>query len=376
MKGEKKIRVMIVAPFPPPFGGIASFAVNLVSGLSNTDIQCIKYNTMRYEKLRFHNPDRKRNYLRIIDLRNIFFLIINILDFIPFSYSLIKERIDIVHIHTSSFWGWWRSTTYITISRFFCKKTILHIHNAIDRFYGQESNKFEQYLIRSSLKIPHRIITLSHGIKEFVSQLTSTPISVIYNGVDLEKFSNKKDYSKTIKILFAGFVGSQKGVSDLLQAFNKARMKEKRFLLTIMGNGDIEEMKSFTSKLNLNQFVEFTGRVNEEIKMKLFNSHHILALPSYGEGQPISILEGMASGMSILSTKVGSIPEIVEDSVNGFLLEPGDIKGLAENILRLNNIKLLKSINKINREKVKLKFEFENVIQNNIKLYNEIMVNN
>ena len=369
----KKCNILLVSPFPPPFGGIARYSEDLYSGLINAGFKVRKHNTARLERWRLQNADKKRNYSRIFQFRNIFFLLAVIFDFIPFTFTLLFRSINIVHVHTSSYWGWWRSILYIIVARICKVKTILHIHNAIDRFYFEESGKIGKYFISRSLQIPDHLVTLSEGIKRIVTTITTTSVTPIYNGIDVGQFHNNKVYRKPFKILFAGFVGPQKGVPDLLNGLRKSGLTREDITLTVMGAGDIEEMKRMTEELGIQQQVRFTGRVSEEEKIALYRSHHIFALPSYGEGQPISILEGMAAGMAIVSTFVGSIPEIVQDNVNGYLIKPGDIKTLGQILEKLKNADLLKKMGMTNRLLAKEEYEFNRVIKDNIEVYKRIL---
>jgi glycosyltransferase involved in cell wall biosynthesis len=364
----KKYKVLILSPFPPPFGGIASYADNLFKGLVEQKINVEKFDLSRFDHLRFSNPDQKRNYIRILNPRNFLFISLIILDYFLFIIKILFKKNLVIHIHTSSFFGWWRSALFVAIARLFGKKTILHVHNAIDRFYINESGKVGKFLIRLSLRLPDEIISLSDGIKKLLSSLTDVQITPIYNGVDTKKFLNQKEYSKPYKMLFAGFVGQAKGVGDIMKALKKANLSKKDILLTIMGGGDIDEMKQLRNKLGLDGQVKFTGRISEDEKIAIFKSHHIFTLPSYGEGQPISILEGMASGMAILSTNVGSIPEIIKKE-NGKIVNPGDIDELARAITMFTFKSDLSDYGKINEKKAINKFSFSRVIRDNINIY-------
>ena len=368
----KKYSVILVSPFPPPYGGIASYSENLYNGLLDKNIDTIIYDTSRFDHFRIYNPDKKRNYLRIVNPLNFVFILALIIDYFYFFLKIVLRKNLIVHIHTSSFFGWWRSMIYAMISKLLRKKTILHVHNAIDRFYFKESGVFGKFLIRISLKIPDGIISLSHGIKKLLSDITARPIKPIYNGIYIEQFSPVKKYIKPYKILFAGFVGPHKGVPDLLKALKRTKLGSKNVHLTIMGIGDLAEMKKLADSIEVRNMVTFTGRVNEEEKIRLFNSHHIFVLPSYGEGQPIAILEGMASQMAIISTKVGSIPEIIKKE-NGILIDPGNIEELSNAILTLVRSENLKKIGEKNREIASNTFSFDRVVNDNISNYEEIL---
>src|SRR5690606_18209745 len=81
--------------------------------------------------------------------------------------------------------------------------------------------------------------------------------------------------------------------------------------------------------------VEFPGWVEGEAKELMFAHAGIYALPSYMEALPRGILEAMAAGLPIVASRIGGIPDVIEDGVNGILIRPGDIDGLVDALLGL-----------------------------------------
>ena len=81
--------------------------------------------------------------------------------------------------------------------------------------------------------------------------------------------------------------------------------------------------------------ISYEGWISGEHKIRLLNQANAYILPSYNEGLPISILEAMSYQLPIISTKVGGIPEIVKDGVNGYLIEPGNKQQLKSAIDKL-----------------------------------------
>ena len=115
------------------------------------------------------------------------------------------------------------------------------------------------------------------------------------------------------------------------------------------------------------------GYVDEKEKIKTLTSPDIYILPSPAEGLPISILEAMSAGLAVISTNVGAIPEVIENGVNGYLIEKGDYKNLAEKILTLaNNRELLDTMSLNNSEKVKRTYDLNKVISKMDDLYDSI----
>ena len=366
-------RVLIVSPFPPPYGGIANYAANLVRGLRDCGIHVDCYDSGRYDRFRFRAPGDDRGYWRALDPRNALFLLVILFEWIPYSLTILRRRATVVHVHTASSWAWWRSMVHIALGRLFRCRTILHIHNAIDFFYQEESGRLGQWLIRKSLRLPNRIITLSEGIRSFLQEITAGRITVVYNGVNTSLFQNEKLYCPPFRMLFAGAVGRQKGVADLLQAVKRSGLGPEQLKVTIVGKESTREMRRFAGELNLADQIVFAGRVSDEIKLELFRTHHIFALPSYAEGQPISILEGMAAGMAILSTNVGSIPEIVKHGENGFLVNPGDIDDMAKRILDLTEPKSLQRMGQHNSQQARDSYEFRRVVRDVANVYAQMV---
>jgi glycosyltransferase involved in cell wall biosynthesis len=363
----------MVAPFPPPYGGIADYAENLCRGLGRAGVAYEKIDTARHEDLRPKSRRGTRNYLRILNPGNLRLTLATLGDFAGCARVIRRFKPDVVHVHTASFWSWWRSSLYLLLARQMKVKTILHVHNAIDRFYFQESGLAGRLMIRRSLRLPDCVITLSQGIKAIVGRLTPRPIIPVYNGIDVQSFINHKVFAPPFKVLFAGFVGHEKGVPDLLAALRASGLRPSEMVLTIMGRGQVEQMAGLATQYGLDGQVNFTGQVSEAEKQALFKSYHILALPSYGEGQPIVILEGMASGMAILSTRVGSIPEVVQEGVNGCLVQAGDVAGLARGLRQLASAHVLQAMGRTNEAEARAKYDYGRVLEDVVRVYQSVI---
>lgn len=170
--------------------------------------------------------------------------------------------------------------------------------------------------------------------KQFIKKICpKAKVSVINNAIKIPEIMEKNE--NTIpQMLFLGALIKRKGVLDLLQALKE--LIDKRifdFKLLIAGAGEEEaELKKYVIDNNLSKQVEFLGWITKEDKANILKEADILILPSYNEGLPIAILEAMAYALPVISTNVGSIAEAVIDNQNGYLINPGDIKLLAEKI--------------------------------------------
>ena len=232
------------------------------------------------------------------------------------------------------------------LARPFHARRILHLHNPIDVFVeNNRHNLFWRTLIHWSVSQAHELVALSDGLKGWIRKNLDREAFVIWNACDTNEFKTRNrealenvfpSAKQKIVILMIGGLHKHKGAFDLLQAVSNLCPEDKARLIFILpGWGDREEALQFISDHNLEGIVFLPGVVSDELKRILLCGSDIFVLPSYAEGQPISIIEAMSASLPIISTYIGSIPEIVEDKVSGFLFQPGDIKKLEQFILKL-----------------------------------------
>jgi glycosyltransferase involved in cell wall biosynthesis len=94
-------------------------------------------------------------------------------------------------------------------------------------------------------------------------------------------------------------------------------------------------------------------------RIEFFRRSDIFVLPTYAEAMPMSVIEAMAAGLPVISTRVGGIPELIEDGVDGILFAPGDVGALAEKIsFLLNNKDTRIKIGKKAKQKAREQMDF------------------
>jgi glycosyltransferase involved in cell wall biosynthesis len=159
--------------------------------------------------------------------------------------------------------------------------------------------------------------------------------------VHLELFLNlnvkpvAKD-SNILTILYVGELIKLKGINHLLAALQRVSREYSQVRLTIIGEGDCRtELGRMAEKLEIADYIEFSGFLKpEKVKEHMLKSD-VLVLPSMTEGLPRVIIEAMAVGLPVIATDVGSVKELVKDGENGFLVKPTDIDALTKAILNL-----------------------------------------
>ena len=143
----------------------------------------------------------------------------------------------------------------------------------------------------------------------------------------------------------------------------------------------MQSLKSQVSSLKLDNQVIFTG-LRKDIP-EILSITDVLVLPSSREGLPMIVLEAMAAGVIVVATRVGGTPELVEDKVNGFLVEYGDVEGLSKKLEKIlssevGSQKSEKDLTidqiRINAKKtVEEKFSLEKMVVEHEKIYNQLI---
>ncbi len=217
------------------------------------------------------------------------------------------------------------------------------------------------------------MIALTNDMRQKIQAVYSRDIFVIPNGIDLEKYSNMPKNSKQVNgktILFVGRLHPVKGVQYLIEAMAITHQEMPDVKLIIVGEGiEREKLEGLTKQLDLKGCIQFVGRVPQE-KIPLFMQQaDIFVLPSLAEGFPNVLLEAMACGLPIVATRVGGIPEIIEDGRNGFLVNPKKPDEIADKLLFISRNKSITwKISKNNKEKVK-KYNWDNTVSNLEEIY-------
>jgi glycosyltransferase involved in cell wall biosynthesis len=136
-------------------------------------------------------------------------------------------------------------------------------------------------------------------------------------------------------LLFLGRLSARKGVPNLLHALGKSSLRELNWRLTLAGDGPLEKYRKLARDLRIFDRLTFTGWLDEAEIGMLCSEGDVLVLPSYAEGLAMSVLEGLAHGLAVVTTPVGAHCEVIEPEVSGILVSVGDEAALAESLLRV-----------------------------------------
>lgn len=255
------------------------------------------------------------------------------------NFYFTKRNYDIYHIHAASRGSTFRKGYYVRAAKKWGKKVILHIHGAqYMEFYNEVSDRKRKKII-NILKSADMVLALSKDWKsKFDQTFGLNNCYVLENGIDTVKLKEAIIEPSLHRncFLFLGRLGERKGAYDLINAMEIAVQQNPEIKLFMAGDGEIEKVKKIVVEKGLNNNIDVIGWVDLRKKIELLKKVSTLVLPSYNEGLPMSILEGMACGKAIISTNVGAIPEVVCPN-NGILIKPRDINGLSEAMIRISN---------------------------------------
>ena len=358
-----RIGIVMVGPSPEVKGGIAS----VVRSYLQSDL-----------------PSRFRFFYvpSLVDGTTLAKLVTVIRGLARFVKILVIQRIHLCHIHFCSGTSFYRKSLFVLLAKLFRRKIIFHSHGGhFHLFYHQDSGPVGRWYIRTVLSFVDVTIVLSEGWKELFRALApKSRLQILYNGLNgSELYPNLLSNAAASEkdgpvVLFMGRLERPKGIYDLIEAAPEIQKACPDVRFYLGGEGEIENIGELCAAQGLNQVVSLLGWVDGDRKMEVFHQAQVFVLPSYYEGLPMVILEAMASGLPVVATSVGGIPEVVEEGVNGYLIQPGDVDALVQRILLLlKDRRLREEIGDHNIQKIKTHFDMDVIIPQLAALYHGLV---
>lgn len=295
--------------------------------------------------------------------------------FFNFGMSLLKLPIlrirgkKIMHIHYTGQKSWPRKKILLNFGKLLGYKTIMHCHcnlPAMTKIKGISD-------VMRTLQKADINLTLATEYDNFAKkELKLSSTAIINNTIcGLPEIEAKR--GQTVTFLFMGVMTEAKGIFDLVEAAGLLKKHGKKFKLIMAGKGKDEmAVKDLVQKHVLSDYVEFPGWIKGDEKLRSIAKSHVFVLPSYSEGMPMSIIEAKYYSLPTIATKIGATVDIIADEVDGYLVNIGDVEGLAKAMENyIDNPELIKSHGSKSRESAK-KFMPDVVGQNLVKLYKSI----
>ena len=148
---------------------------------------------------------------------------------------------------------------------------------------------------------------------------------IIHCGVEPSLFDMVSHQQPGKRLLYVGRIAAAKGLPILLESLIILKKQHPDILLTVVGDGsDRKDLEAMTVELGLSQNVDFVGYKSQTEVREYFQQTDVFVMSSFAEGIPVVLMEAMAAGVPVVATQIAGISELVEDSINGYLVPPGD----------------------------------------------------
>jgi len=264
-------------------------------------------------------------------------------------YGIFQERaidkylnnndVDVINIHTSREWLFFKDVNLAKhINRKFKKNVVLTVHVGAVGTVFNRIKLFKSSLLNIMNTNIAKIVFLSQEMREdFIALgIDKQRTEVLYNPHNMIPVKNKDKLERmaNLHLLFVGALHREKGILELLEAL--CHLDNIDFHMDICGlntddsiRGDLERYKE-----SLGGRVTFHGYVQGSKKTALFERADVLLLPSYHEGMPLVVLEALASRCAVVSTRVGTTPEILTED-NALWVEVKSSKDIEEAVRKL-----------------------------------------
>lgn len=317
---QQRFRIVFVSPGPQAQGGIAMVVENYRKSSFWQRHECSHFGTCSGSKSRA------------------FSAAYTLFSLLKFTFQIIIRRPRAISVHVSSGTSFYRKSLFALCSRVLRVPVIFHIHPShFYEFYNNGSSLNRSY-IRWILEMGAGLVFLTEGMaNKFKSRFPTLDIDVVPNPVPVVDYQSepRAPMKGNHTLLFLGWITKSKGVFDIVEIIGDVAEHYPDVRFVFAGNKEVGGLRELIQARKLQKNTEVLDWVETEEKLRLLLNSRIILLPTYTEGIPNVLLEAMASGLPAITTPVGGIPSIFEESVNGYYVSPGDKDQLRETVLKL-----------------------------------------
>lgn len=251
-------------------------------------------------------------------------------------------------------------------------------------------NWFLRFFEEGMLKRARKIIAVSRFTKWELTNYYKIPeskIRVIHNGVNVNKFKPAVDKRKVkielgfnpddLAIVSVGRLYARKGLFTLIESMVAVVKRFPTAKFVISGKGQSDEMHKLTAyaeRLGVKNNIAFTGYYPDKKLPKLYQAADVFAFSTFYEHHPFVVLEALATGLPVVTTTVGGIPETIESGKNGFLVEPFHPRQFSEKILYLlEHPAFAAEMGAKARKTIVEEYDWRIVVKDAMKVYDEAL---
>lgn len=317
------LTIGLIGPLPPPFGGMANQANQLYRLLEAEGIN------VSFVQTNAEYPNQLIANLK--GIRALFRLV-------PYLYKVWKlaGEVQLIHVLSNSGWSWQLfSAPVLWLGWLRNTPVIINYRGGEAQRYLQKSIAWVKPSINKAVTVVVPSDYLQHIFADF-----SITAQVIPNIIDLNRFYpvEKPDDSSFLHLVVTRNLELIYGIETAIETIAILKKTIPGIRLSIAGSGDqLNNLQNLTERLDLQEEVIFTGKLNPDQIVKLYHSADIMLNPTTVDNMPNSILEAMACGIPVVTTAVGGIPYIVKDNETALFTSIHDPKQMANQVLKLIN---------------------------------------
>lgn len=314
------------------------------------------------------------------------------LDFVHDFYTLWKlyrlfrrEKPDIVHTHTA------KAGSVGRLAAFLARVPIVvhtfHGH-VLHGYFGSLKTRFFRTVEKMLARCSTVIIAVSESCRQdLIHYKISTPdhIRMIPLGLELEKFRHSNNGARSscraewgipVDAFLTGIIARLvpiKRHADLLKAVALVLPEFPDAWFAIIGDGDLRtELEEMSRELGISHRVVFTGFRNDT--ERVYHALDLTVLTSGNEGLPVTVIESLSSGVSVVATRVGGVPELIDEGRTGFIVQPCNPESIADGLKKaLRDPEKTKAMGKLAQEETIANYSSQRLIRDMEKLYEELI---
>lgn len=364
----KRTNILILAQLPPPIHGASTINKIIVDSKIINDAFNIILLPLSFVK--------SVDDIGKVSFKKLFFLLKVIATLIK---TLFSKQIDLVYFTLSPIgFAFYRDILLVVIIKVFGKNIVYHLHGKgiRDRVLKSKTDKFMYKFVFKNTQV----ITLSKSLNKDIDLVFEGVPFILNNGIKVHNIIRKENkHEKPLTFVFLSNLVLSKGIKTFLDAIKITHDKEHLFKVKIIGNSvdyTIDEAQVFVRSNDLTSFVSVLGPKYGKEKLQELLESDVFVFPTENDCFPLSLLEAMQMRLPIISTSNGAIPDIVEDGVNGYIVQEGNAKQVSEAMIAyINDKSLLVKHGNNNFKKFQKNYTQELFEQNFVSIIHSILSN-
>jgi glycosyltransferase involved in cell wall biosynthesis len=373
-KDQGKLRVLISGALPPPMGGVGFYYQTLLNSSLPDQVD-----------LHFVQTSSQKRELSSTGKATLSNIIAAIKDCWRFTKAVLVSRPQLTHISTAVGLSFVKHTYCVCIARLFGSKVLLHPHCSLAVLY-YERPKWWQWYFLQVIRMTNGVVALSKEWLQLSSIVNGRKVYYLPNAINLklystvaEKHISEFQYKTPCKVLYLGYLGRSKGTFDLLDAAEAIHSRGIDMIFDLVGGAlvpeELERLREIIRTSNMEDCVRLHSLAYGTEKLNYLRDADVFVYPSYYEGMPMAVLEAMACGLPIVASKVGGLLDLIQDGINGILVDPGEPEKLASALCGLTKEHELRcSMGKASYKLACEQYDIEQHVAQLISIYKSVLL--